>query len=73
MRELVRSTNPVFVSWLEAALRAEGIEPFVLDQHMSIMEGSLGILPRRVMVADDDHAAALELLEEARRAFDDAC
>ena len=70
MRELVRTTDPVLVSWLEEALRAEGIESLVLDRHMSILEGSIGILPRRVMVADDDLAAARLILRRAQDAPD---
>lgn len=71
MRELTRSSNPVFVSWLEATLRAEGVEPFVLDQNMSVMEGSIGILPRRVMVVDEDFAQAQAILQKASEEFDD--
>jgi hypothetical protein len=37
----------------------------VLDQNMSVLEGSIGILPRRILVADDHVAAARELLQEA--------
>ncbi len=71
MRELVRTTDPVLISWLEAALRAEGIEPLVLDLHMSVLEGSVALLPRRVMVATDDFAAARLILSQAPVAFDD--
>ncbi|MGH6962759.1 MAG: putative signal transducing protein, partial [Dongiaceae bacterium] len=51
------------MSWLVHALEQEGIRPLLLDQHMSAVEGSLGILPRRVLVADDDHARAKAILE----------
>lgn len=71
MRELVRTTDPVLISWLESALRAEGIESLVLDLHMSVLEGSVALLPRRVMVAADDFAAARRILSEADNAFDD--
>ncbi|MCY4397385.1 MAG: DUF2007 domain-containing protein [Rhodospirillaceae bacterium] len=71
MRELVRTTDPVLVSWLEATLRAEGIESFVLDLHMSVLEGSIGLLPRRVMVAEDDFAAASLILRQAQDVPDD--
>lgn len=69
VRELVRSSNPVFVSWLEATLRAHGVESFVLDQNMSIMEGSIGILPRRVMVVDEDLERAEAILKKAQQEF----
>ena len=65
MKELAKSNNPVFISWVRAALADAGIECFVFDEHVSIVEGSIGILPRRIMVADDDHARARRLLEEA--------
>lgn len=72
MRELVRTTDPVLISWLEASLRAEGIETLVLDLHMSVLEGSVALLPRRVMVAADDFAAARLILSQAPGSFDDA-
>ena len=45
-------------------LRADGIETYALDQHMSVLEGSLGILPRRLMVADRDQFIATSILRE---------
>lgn len=65
MKELFRTNDPVALSFAEAVLKADGIETILLDQHMSVLEGSLGILPRRLMVADDDEARARRLLEEA--------
>lgn len=65
MRELVRSTDPVRLSYILALLAERGIEAVVFDTHMSILEGSLGILPQRVMVADDDLVAARRLLGDA--------
>ena len=55
-------TSPAEV---EALLRDAGITAFVADQNMSIIEGSLGVLPRRIMVADDEIEAARKLLAEA--------
>lgn len=63
MKELVRSNDPVFISWLMAALDGAGIEALLLDQHMSIVEGSLGILPRRVLVAEDQYQAAKAIMD----------
>ena len=58
MEELLRTTDPTLVPFASALLRAEHIDCFVLDTNMSIVEGSLGILPRRLMVrADDLHRA----------------
>ena len=65
MKELAKSNNPVFISWVRAVLSEAGIECFIFDEHISIVEGSIGILPRRIMVPDDDHARAARLLDEA--------
>ena len=63
MRELTRSNDPVFLSWLTDRLQDEGIYAVVLDSHMSIMEGSISAIPRRVMVADDDFSRARWLMD----------
>ena len=65
MKELVRSNDPVRLSWIEALLAGEGIGSIVLDQYTSIIEGSIGAIQRRLMVADDDLARAKALLAEA--------
>ena len=65
MEELLRTNDIVLISFVEALLRDAGITAFVADQNMSIIEGSLGVLPRRVLVAADEIAAARKLLEEA--------
>ena len=65
MRELLRSNEIVFLSWADALLKSEEIEIFVLDGHMSVLEGSAGAILRRVMVADEDYDRARRLLEEA--------
>lgn len=61
MRELVRSNNAVMLSYLQSVLRDSGIDAVLLDQNMSIMEGSLGVLPRRLMVPDERFEAARQL------------
>lgn len=65
MRELVRTNNAVLISAVQALLDGADIPHVVLDQHMSVLEGSLGVLPRRVLVADDHAAEARQLLTEA--------
>ena len=65
MREIVRTNDAVLVSAIQALLDAAEIPHVVLDQNMSVLEGSIGILPRRVLVAEDHVDAARELLEEA--------
>ncbi|GHA56489.1 hypothetical protein GCM10008927_22820 [Amylibacter ulvae] len=52
MKELLRTTDPTLVPFVTALLMAEDIECFDLDVHMSILEGSIGVMPRRIMVAD---------------------
>jgi hypothetical protein len=65
VREIVRTNNAVLVSAIGALLDGAHIHYLVLDQNMSVLEGSLGILPRRVLVAEEDVAPARRLLTEA--------
>lgn len=65
MKELLRTNNVVYISYAQAVLGDAGIETLVFDGNMSIVEGSIGALPRRLMVADEDEAAARRLLEAA--------
>jgi hypothetical protein len=64
MKELLRTNNIVYLSFAQAVLKDAGIETLVFDGHMSIVEGSIGVLPRRLMVANDDETAARRLLAE---------
>jgi hypothetical protein len=70
MKELLRSNDLVWISWIEAALRDAGVEPLLMDAHASVLEGSAVAIPRRLMVVDEDFAAAREVLrvieEESR-------
>ena len=65
MIELIRTNDPVVISFVESLMRDAGIGFFVADQNMSIVEGSLGILPRRVMVQRDREAEARRILVDA--------
>ena len=65
VKELLRTNNFVYLSFAQAVLKDAGIDVLVFDSHMSVMEGSLGVLPRRLMVADDDLAQAKKVLTEA--------
>ncbi len=65
MHELIRTNNAVLVSAVEALLTGAGIRHFVLDQNMSVLEGSLGILPRRLLVSREDADVARRLLVDA--------
>tara|TARA_R110002124_G_scaffold264408_1_gene431028 strand:- start:1334 stop:1549 length:216 start_codon:yes stop_codon:yes gene_type:complete len=54
MKELLRTTDPTIIAWATALLHGEGIEAFEIDVHMSVLDGSMGILPRRLMVRDSE-------------------
>lgn len=64
MKELLRSTDPTIIAFATALLEGEDIEVFDLDVHMSILDGSLGILPRRLMVRDKDLFMARAVLRD---------
>lgn len=65
MKELIKTTDLVMLSFVEALLGEAGISCFVLDRNMSILEGSLGVLPCRVLVDEDDVPRARRLLNDA--------
>lgn len=65
MQELLRTNDPVRLSFLRALLRDAGIETVVLDQHMSVLEGSASAIPRRLMVADEDAGRARRILADS--------
>lgn len=65
MQELVRTNNAVLITAIEALLKGADIPHVVLDRNMSVLEGSLGILPRRILVDDEHQHAARRLLEDA--------
>ena len=62
---LVRTNDPVRLSFLVALLRDAGIEAEILDSQISLMEGSIGAFPRRLVVADADASRATRVLREA--------
>lgn len=65
MIELIRTNDPVVLSFAESLLRDAGIGCFIADQNMSVMEGTIGILARRVLVPEDDAAQARRILVDA--------
>lgn len=65
MREVLKTNNAVELNFAEVVLADAGIESVVFDGHMSVMDGSMVILPRRLMVSDEDEARAREILAEA--------
>jgi hypothetical protein len=65
MKELLRTNDLVRLSWIEALLTDAGIGCMVLDQHTSLVEGSIGAIQRRLMVAERDYRRALALIADA--------
>ena len=62
MKELLRTNDPVRLSWLRALLKDSGVYSLVFDHHTSLVEGSIGAIPRRLMVAERDYSRACALL-----------
>ncbi|MFG1410435.1 MAG: DUF2007 domain-containing protein [Pseudomonadota bacterium] len=65
MRDLVRTNDLVLISAIEALLTAADIGHMVADSYVSALEGSIGVIPRRVLVLDEDLAQGRRLLREA--------
>lgn len=65
MKELLRTNDLVLISRIEALLAESGLHCLVADGHMSALEGSVGFLPRRILVLDDDVDEARALLADA--------
>ncbi len=68
MRTLTRSNDLVRLSFLAALLRDAGIDCVLLDAHVSAVEGSIGAIPRRLAVLEEDEAQARRVLREAGEA-----
>lgn len=64
MKELLRTNDPTVIAFATALLDGEGIAAFQMDVHMSVLEGSLGILPRRLMVRDRDLFLARAIMRD---------
>jgi hypothetical protein len=62
MKELLRTNDPTVIAFASALLQGEGINCFPMDVHMSALEGSIGVLPRRLMVREVDHSRAERIL-----------
>jgi len=65
MRELLRTTDPVRLSFLTALLRDAEIEILMMDVYVSAIEGSIGAFPKRLMVDEEDYDRAVRILDEA--------
>ena len=64
MKELLRTNDPTVVAFAKTLLSGEGINCFEFDVNMSILDGSIGILPRRLMVRDQDYFMASAILRD---------
>tara|TARA_R100001440_G_scaffold54551_1_gene74412 strand:+ start:877 stop:1185 length:309 start_codon:yes stop_codon:yes gene_type:complete len=64
MKELLRSTDLTIIAFATALLRGEDIDCFEMDVNMSVLEGGIGIFPRRLMVHPNDHDAALRVMRD---------
>ena len=65
MIELLRTNDAVVLSFVQSLLRDAGIECLLADENMSVLDGSIGILPRRILVPSDDAEEATQLLADA--------
>lgn len=65
LQEIVRSNDPVRLSWLCALLADGRIEGIILDSHTAVLEGSAGAIMQRLMVIDEDYDYALTILRDA--------
>ncbi len=65
MRELIRTNDAVLITAIEALLNGAHIKHMVVDRNMSVLEGSIGVFPRRILVGEEEFDAARRLLEEA--------
>lgn len=65
MRELMITNDPVLLGYVEVLLADQGISSLVFDQHISVVEGSIGAFPRRLMVPGDDWPRAVRVMQDA--------
>jgi len=65
MEELLRTNDMVLISYIESMLNDAGIRHHVMDINTSVIEGSLGVLPRRIMVDSDQISWARRIVKEA--------
>lgn len=64
MKELIRCNDPVLISYILALFEDEDIDAVVLDEHTSILEGSINAIQRRIMVTEEDHGRAKQILTD---------
>lgn len=64
MKEILRTNDPTILAFAEALLRGEDIDCFILDVHMSVLEGGIGLFPRRMVVSPRDAFRARSILRD---------
>ncbi|MDV6329207.1 DUF2007 domain-containing protein [Asticcacaulis sp. 201] len=65
MKDLIRTNNPALISFVESLLKSADLAYFIADQAISAAEGSIGMFPKRILVADEQFAKARDLLIDA--------
>ena len=70
MKELLRTNDVVHLSWIKSVFDEANVPIFVMDEHMSVLEGSANAIPRRVIVSEEDYAQAIKILEDAQSELD---
>jgi hypothetical protein len=71
LKELLRSNDVVHLSWIKSVFDKSNIPIFVMDEQMSVLQGSANAIPRRVLVSEGDHVQAMKILEDAQSELDD--
>ena len=64
MKELLRTTDPTIIAFAMTLLRGEGIDCFEMDVNMSVLEGGIGIFPRRILVREDELLRAERVMSD---------
>ena len=70
MKLLLSTTDPTIIAFAKALLQGEGIDCFEMDVNMSVLEGGIGLFPRRLMVSDDDFVPACRAMRDNGIAVD---
>jgi hypothetical protein len=70
MKQLLSTTDPTIIAFAKALLQGEGIDCFEMDVNMSVLEGGIGLFPRRLMVASDEYVPAARVLTDNGIALD---
>ena len=65
MRELLRVADPAVICFIESLFKEQNVEYLIADQHISMVEGSIGIFPKRFLIPDELWEQGRRILEEA--------